>query len=54
MIRFILLHNIFWYRSFLRWNFNRKLRNIALFIETHNIYPVSLDKELLKIWKSNG
>jgi len=31
--------------------FKRKLRNVALFIEKHKLYPVRLDKELLEIWK---
>lgn len=31
--------------------FKRKLRRVALFIENHKLYPVTLNKELLEIWK---
>lgn len=52
MKRFIWYHNIFYYRSFLWWNYHRRLKNTALFIEKHQLFPVNLDKNLLEVWKS--
>lgn len=31
--------------------FKRKLKKVALFIQKHKLYPVTLNKELLEIWK---
>jgi len=33
--------------------FNRKLKKFALFIEKHKLYPVTLNEELLEIWKKS-
>lgn len=54
MKNFIWRHNIFWYRSFLWWSFHSKLKNVAIFIEKHKLYPVNLNKELLETWKGNA
>lgn len=54
MKNYIWTKNIFWYRSFLRWNYYRKLKNVAKFIEKHYLYPVNLSKELLEVWKGHS
>lgn len=40
-------------RDFRWWLFHVKLRWIARFIEKHKLYTVTLDKELLQVWKKN-
>lgn len=46
--------NLFWYRDLLYWNYHRKLRNVAEFIEKHKLYPVTLNENLINVWKSNS
>lgn len=51
---FIWKHNIFWFKDFLWWRYHFILKQVAKWIEKKNLYPVTLNKELLDIWKGKN